>query len=305
MATTPRPNDPAGAAPWWRCPRALVELFAASNLAFLAVDITSAHAVNQFARPAEWVPLAYSISAPVLLALSWLIAGAVAPIASAGRRSGGQSLADGIGHAVGWAGVVVGVAGTIYHMESHFFREQTLHNLVYTAPFAAPLSYAGLGMIVILNRVERARPLEWARWIVLLAMGGFLGNFALSLADHAQNGFFEPLEWVAVASAAYAAGALLAASAFMSSRATRLFAAAVMAAQVIVGLLGFVGHLLPNLRSPMPTLWEKFVYGAPIFAPLLYADLAVLAGLGLWAIARSMPAADPKVDGGLAPIGPN
>jgi hypothetical protein len=45
----------------------------------------------------------------------------------------------------------------------------------------------------------------------------------------------------------------------------------------------------------MPTLWQKFVYGAPAFAPMLFADVATLAALGLWALERSAasaPAAD-------------
>ena len=34
-------------------------------------------------------------------------------------------------------------------------------------------------------------------------------------------------------------------------------------------------------------------YGAPAFAPLLFADLAVLAALGLWALDRTLPEAAP------------
>ncbi|HEY3706957.1 MAG TPA: hypothetical protein VGL22_17985 [Terracidiphilus sp.] len=29
-----------------------------------------------------------------------------------------------------------------------------------------------------------------AGWVIALAMGGFFGNFVLSLTDHASNGFF-------------------------------------------------------------------------------------------------------------------
>ena len=43
-----------------------------------------------------------------------------------------------------------------------------MRNLVYAAPFAAPLSYAGLGLLAILNRTVPARTVEWARWVVFL-----------------------------------------------------------------------------------------------------------------------------------------
>ena len=61
-----------------------------------------------------------------------------------------------------------------------------------------------------------------------------------------------------------------------------------MAAQVVVGLLGFYLHVAANLRSPAGTLWDRFLYGAPLFAPLLFADLAMLAALGLWGLARTL-----------------
>ena len=38
----------------------------------------------------------------------------------------------------------------------------------------------------------RRRAREWAQWMLLLALGGFVGNFVFSLTDHAQNGFFNP-----------------------------------------------------------------------------------------------------------------
>ena len=113
-----------------------------------------------------------------------------------------RRLARGIGLAVGWGSIAVGIAGLLWHLSGDFFQEQTLKNLVYTAPFAAPLAYTGLGLLLILDRMVDARSLEWSRWVILLAAGGFVGNFVLSLADHAQNGFFYPSEWIGVVAAA-------------------------------------------------------------------------------------------------------
>ena len=203
-----------------------------------------------------------------------------------------QRLARGIGLAVGWGSIVVGIAGLLWHLRGDFFQEQTIKNLVYTAPFAAPLAYTGLGLLLILDRMVDARSLEWSRWVILLAAGGFLGNFVLSLADHAQNGFFYPSEWIGVIAAAAAFGFLVAQVAVPDNPALLAMNLALMVVQIVVGLLGFALHARGNLSHQAGSPWDRFVYGAPIFAPLLFADLALLAVLGCWAQFRCLAAAE-------------
>ncbi len=95
-----------------------------------------------------------------------------------------------LGNFTGWVSVFIGVVGLVLHLKSQFFQEWTLASLVYTAPFAAPLAYTGIGLLLILNRSVDADSREWAEWVVFLALGGFVGNFIFSVTDHAQNGFF-------------------------------------------------------------------------------------------------------------------
>ena len=57
--------------------------------------------------------------------------------------------------------------------------------------------------------------------------------------------------------------------------------------QVGVGLLGFWLHLDAGISAIGGRPFEAFVHGAPPFAPLLFADLAVLAGIGLLALPAS------------------
>jgi hypothetical protein len=187
---------------------------------------------------------------------------------------------------VGWTAIAIGVAGFVLHLESQFFELFTLKSLVYTAPFAAPLAYTGLGLLLLLNRMVDSRSLDWARWVVLLALGGFFGNFVLALADHAQNGFFRSSEWIAVAASAFAVSSLLAVMVIPSNRPLILGTGVVMIAQIGVGLLGAGLHAHASLSVPGPELWDKLVYGAPLFAPLLFANMAVLALLALWALLR-------------------
>jgi hypothetical protein len=186
-----------------------------------------------------------------------------------------------------WGAVVVGVAGMVLHLRSGFFETQTLHNLVYSAPFVAPLAYVGVGCLVLLVRSVDGDGPSFGTWILVLAFGGFLGNFALSLLDHAQNGFFSPIEWIPVAAAALAIGFLsveLARPGVMSS----WFAMLVLALQVVVAVAGLALHATADLSHPTTTLLERLVFGAPVFAPMLFADLAVLVAIGLWARDRAL-----------------
>jgi hypothetical protein len=61
-----------------------------------------------------------------------------------------------------------------------------------------------------------------------------------------------------------------------------------MVGQIGVGLLGLGYHTLANLAGPSASWVDNFLYGAPAFAPLLFVNLALLALIGLWGLARSL-----------------
>lgn len=251
-----------------------VELFAAANLAILAADIYIAHSTNQFRNPAEYIPFYFSLGAPVVLAagiFARCIGRAVAPWRIAG-------------FVVGWLAILTGLAGVLYHLESSFFVERTVRSLTYAAPFAAPLAYTGLGFLLLMNRMVETRSAEWARWVLLLALGGFLGNFVLSLTDHAENGFFAGTEWIPVCSSALATGFLLVPLIYPVTRRFLDACCVVMLLQAAAGVLGFWFHLQANLVEPGHNLFEKLVNGAPPLAPLLFPNLVALAWIGLWAL---------------------
>ncbi len=268
------------ASKWYLRPPAWLEAFALVNLGFLAPDIYLAHATNLFHHAAEYVPFYFSLAAPALLA-----AAAVAAWRGAARR--GRWL----GLLVGWGAVAVGVAGLVLHLRSRFFYEATLESLVYTAPFAAPLAYTGLGLLLIMNRMVDPEGVEWPLWVLFLALGGFVGNFIFSLADHAQNAFFRPSEWVPVAASAFAVSFLLAPFLFRVTRSYVTICAAVMGVQVVVGGLGFYYHTAANLSGRSASWFDNFVYGTPALAPLLFPNLALLAFIGLWSLRLHLPEA--------------
>src|SRR5262249_32579023 len=125
------------------------------------------------------------------------------------RRWGYATVWRDLGYLVGWVAVIIGLAGVILHLDSRFFYERTIRSLTYAAPFAAPLAYTGLGLLLIMNRMVAAGSAEWAYWLLLLALGGFAGNFVFSLTDHASNGFFRAIEWLPVISSGFAVSFLV------------------------------------------------------------------------------------------------
>lgn len=249
----------------------LVEAFVAFNLAFLALDIYVAHSVNMFRHPAEWIPFFFCLAAAPAVAALLVLRGRVPPRA---RHRGGL--------AIGAAAILVGIAGMIWHLESQFFEATTLRSLAYSAPFLAPLAFAGLGFLLLLDRLAPHDGLEWGLWVVFLAWAGFVGNFGLSLLDHAQNGFFFDAEWIPVGAAAFAVAFLL--LPLLGPQRPGVYAAilALLGVQALVGVLGFVLHVTPAVAETSGTLGERIIYGAPVFAPLLFPNIALLAALGVW-----------------------
>ena len=264
---------------WLRQPRTWVELFALFNLGGLAPDIFLAHSTNRFHHPMEWVPLVFSLAAPVLLLPAiWALA------------TGKLFLWRALGNFVGWVSVFIGIVGLVLHLKSQFFQQWTLASLVYTAPFAAPLAYTGIGLLLVMDRSVKPDTSEWAQWVIFLALGGFVGNFIFSITDHAQNGFFRQVEWLPIIASAFAVGFLIVPLVQRVGPGFTLLCWLMLAAQALVGVAGFALHLHADLVADGGSLFQRVVYGAPVFAPLLFPNLALLAGIGLWVLNRPDPA---------------
>jgi hypothetical protein len=259
----------------WRSDYVLwVEAFAVLNLGFLSLDIYLAHSANAFRHSAEYIPLYFSLAAPILLIVGLL----------ARERWNRPGIWRAAGYGVGAMAIAVGSAGVVYHLDSQFFYVRTLRSLTYAAPFAAPLAYTGLGLLLVMNRMVDVRTAEWSKWVLLLTTGGFLGNFVLSLTDHATNGFFNSSEWIPVGSAAFAVSFLLALFIGRVDWRYLLVCAAVLLLQAGIGVFGFLLHVVADVYGPSHNFVDNVISGAPPFAPLLFPNLAVLGWIGLWAM---------------------
>jgi len=259
----------------WRGAQDLwLEVFILFNLVCLTGDIVLAHSENAFRAWAEYIPVWFSPAAAVALAFCLF----------ARVRLGWRTVWADVGSLIAWISIAVGAAGVIFHLESRFFYERTLKSLTYAAPFVAPLAYMGLGCLLLMNRMVDHRKKEWAQWVLFMALGGFAGNFVLSLTDHAQNGFFHWTEWIPVASSAFAVGFLLTLLFAKAGPRFLWLCAGVLIIQMFVGGLGFVLHGLADVHGPSPSSWENVIHGAPPFAPLLLPNLAILGLLGMLAM---------------------
>ena len=260
---------------WWLEPQMWVEIFAVLNIGFLTFDIYLAHSVNQFRNAAEYIPLIFSATAPLFLIAALLL------------RNRSLRAWKWLGYIVGWGAILVGLTGVVLHLESHFFYERTLRSLTYSAPFAAPLAYTGLGFLLIMNRMVDPETLEWSRWVLLLTLGGFVGNFIFSLADHAANGFFFRMEWVPVVASALAVGFLAVPLVTAVSRKFIDLCGLILLLEAGVGLWGFILHASGNLRGPSIHPFDNFIYGAPPMAPLLFPNLMLLGIIAIWQLRRA------------------
>jgi hypothetical protein len=245
--------------------RALIA-FAAANLVFLLLDVAIAHSAFYRSR-AELIPLFVSgVGGPIALLV------ALVPRSAWSR---------GLLWIAAAAALATGVTGLVLHVGAESLMRPTLQRLVYSAPVVAPLSYTGLGLLLL--AAEHAREeLQRARWVALLTGLGLLGNFALCLVDHAQNGFWAKIEWLSVAAGALGGLAFVTAAAMREMRVNeRMFLWIVLALMAGTGVLGAALHLRAVLESTAPSLLQRVQYGAPVFAPLLYVDLAALGAMAL------------------------
>ena len=250
----------------------LVELFVLFNLAGLVADIFLAHSENHFRRTAEYIPLYFSIASAVVIA------------AIVTCRARWPAVWLDVGYFIGWLSIVIGVVGVVLHLDSRFFFERTIRSLTYAAPFAAPLAYTGLGLLLIANRMVDPDSREWAQWMLLLALGGFVGNFVFSLTDHAQNGFFNRAEWIPVISSALAIGLLIVPLISQVTSSYLWLCAGGLGLQALVGIAGFLLHARATLQRPAAALLERIIDGPPALAPLLFPNLVVLACIALAAL---------------------
>jgi hypothetical protein len=262
-------------------------LLAAVNEIILGVDIYLAHNMNGNIHGYEWIPVIFGPVAGVLL----LVAGLVAL-----RR---RPLANLIATIIFFASLLVGLLGTWFHLHRALLvnappgQVVTAAVLLWAPPLVGPLTFClvallGIsaawqedpvdsGVLTLLGNRKLNMPLPKTRAYFLLTALFILATLLSSVLDHARTNFANPWLWAPTFIGVFAVAVTLAMGAFSHlQRADLLTYVAAMLLMMAVGLLGAVLHTIHNLGDLGTFLDERFLRGAPMLAPLLFANMGLL-----------------------------
>ncbi|MGQ9697474.1 MAG: hypothetical protein ACUVRO_05720 [Armatimonadota bacterium] len=260
----------------------LLQLFVAGNFLFLSVDVGLAHSVNSFTPVYELIPVVYSPLAGIMslyVALRQQLTTAALVLHAAAMLTG----------------VVVGFMGSAFHFNAVVGPGGQLswQWVIFGSPVLGPLAFAGIGLIGLLaalredpadsGRMMLGRllllqaPISRQRQLYWLVGLGFAGALGTSVLEHAQGGYTPVYEWIPILMGTYATSmVILFALSSEHSPADQTAYFWTMLASILVGVMGFTFHLSADLAGAGGVILERFLTHAPIFAPLLFADLGVL-----------------------------
>lgn len=260
-------------------------LFIVLNELLLGLETHLAHALNGTLRFNEWIPVICGPLAGVML------------LVALGFRQRKPRLALGVAVAALVLSMGVGGLGAYFHfvratrLTAAPGERVSLALLVWGAPLLAPPAFmlvGILGLLALSKSIEGipgaldtvslpAWPIEKSRVYFLLTSLGVLIATVSSLFDHLRGGFTNPWLWVPVLCGAF--GTITAFALGLISKPTRADLTVYLAAvglQLVVGPLGLVLHVLHDLGVGGEIIIERFLRGAPILAPMVFANMGLL-----------------------------
>jgi len=246
------------------------------NFLFIGVDVVMAHSQSDFFRWAL-IPIGYSAMAVLaILARITFHASAVA------KRFFQTSM---------WLGVFVGVTGTFFHVHGNANSSPvSLHRLLIEgSPVAAPIAFAGIASYALVSEHLRGKARD-SKLLALVGLG-FVGAMMAAFLDHARLGFEPSYTLIPIASGALAAISCLYVAYSRANGAEVRVLLYILALNATIGLAGFVLHVLGDLAGTDTIVWARLLYRNPILGPMLFCNLALLAGLTLLPGPKVVPAA--------------
>lgn len=270
----------------------LMLVMAAVNEIFLGLDTYLAHRITGTLRIGEWIPILFGPAAGFLLLLAGLIAL---------RRRPAATL---IATATLLASIAVGLLGAFFHLRNAILpyapvgQQITVNLVVWAPPILAPLTFALVGIlgisaawiespsdsgILVLPAGWRLRlPYAKTQAYLFLVCLGCLATVVSSVLDHARVNFQNPWLWLPTAAGVFATVvAALLGSFRRPGRSDLLVYCAAMLLMILVGLLGAWLHTNDNLIRGSTVVVERFIFGAPFLAPLLFCNMGALGLIAL------------------------
>ncbi len=260
---------------------------AAVNEIFLGLDIYLAHSISGTIVPNEWIPIIFGPLAGAMLLVAGLIALRKRPLATL------------LATIVFLASIVVGLLGAYFHWLRAILpyalpgQRVSIDLLVWAPPILGPLTFSLVGLLgisaawvedppdsgtLILFGGRRLQlPYSKTRAYFFMVGMGTLATLISSVLDHARVQFQNPWLWIPTLAGVIGTVAAVALGALDRPTRTDLALYALsMVLLVVVGVVGAVLHIDVNLTARGTVVGERFLRGAPVLAPLLFADMGTL-----------------------------
>jgi len=267
-------------------------LMMALNELLLGAETYSAHIISGTIRGGEWVPIIYGPLAAALLLLAGLLA----------RRR--RTLGVIVANVTFLSSAVVGFLGAYYHLHralqpfAPLGEQVSVPLLVWAPPILAPLTFALIGLLgisaswiedppdsgvlVIPGGRRIAFPFNKSRAFFLIVGMGNLATLISSVLDHARSNFSNPWVWVPLTVGIFGTAVALTLGFIKTPRRADLAVyLAAMLLMILTGMIGLLLHIRFDLTTQGAIVFERMIRGAPVMAPMLFADMGTIGLIAL------------------------
>ena len=267
-------------------------LMMALNELLLGAETYSAHIISGTIRGGEWVPIIYGPLAAALLLLAGLLA----------RRR--RTLGVIVANVTFLSSAVVGFLGAYYHLHralqpfAPLGEQVSVPLLVWAPPILAPLTFALIGLLgisaswiedppdsgvlVIPGGRRIAFPFNKSRAFFLIVGMGNLATLISSVLDHARSNFSNPWVWVPLTVGIFGTAVALTLGFIKTPRRADLTIYLVaMLLMILTGMIGLLLHIRFDLTTQGAIVFERMIRGAPVMAPMLFADMGTIGLIAL------------------------
>ncbi|MDF1515650.1 MAG: hypothetical protein P1S60_17720 [Anaerolineae bacterium] len=270
----------------------LMVFFIALNELILGFETYLAHVLNGTIRFYEWIPILCGPFFALLLIISFLV------------NTKKPALGISIASVALWGSIVVGLLGTYFHVVRAIRPFAALGNridlrlLVWGAPVFAPPTFILIGLLGLMalsrtrnginhgayaNVVWKNLPFSKDTLYFIFTSFGVLIATISSIFDHLRGGFHNPWLWFPTLAGVYAYVVAIALAIIKQPKLGDLTAyTGAMVLLLIVGPVGLLLHILFNLGPGGVIVWERFLKGAPVLAPMVFSNMGLLGLLVLF-----------------------
>jgi hypothetical protein len=265
----------------------LMLLMLAVNELLLGLETYLAHQISGTIVPREWIPIIFGPAAGIILLLAGLLA----------RRRRPQATL--LANLVFIASIAVGLLGAYFHVMRALLpaaapgEKFSVLLLVWAPPILGPLTFSLVGLLgisaswiesppdsgrlVITSRLHLSLPYSKTRAYFFIIGLGCLATVVSSVLDHARTNFTNPWLWLPTAVGIFTTlVAVILGALDRPSRVDLITYSIAMLLMILVGVTGSLLHIRQDLTEQGAIVGERFIRGAPLLAPLLFADLGTL-----------------------------